>query len=83
MTTKSELYRLISQLPKSALPEAERLLRNLRAGEDADLPRFLAAAPWDDEPETEEERAAVAEAYEDLRNGDTVPMEEIKREFGL
>ena len=61
MTTKEQLYRLIDRLPETALPEAERLLEALTAPDDEGLPRFLAEAPWDDEPETEEERAAVAE----------------------
>lgn len=78
MTSKSDLYRLIDELPDSTLPEAERLLEGLRAKRDRDLPRILAEAPWDDEPETDEEHAAIAEAYEDLRHGRVVSMDEIK-----
>ncbi|MGD9893859.1 MAG: hypothetical protein AB7U18_21460, partial [Dehalococcoidia bacterium] len=43
----------------------------------------LATAPLDDEPETSEEAAAVAEAREAIARGDVYSMEEIKREFGL
>ncbi|CAN5283310.1 hypothetical protein BH24GEM2_BH24GEM2_08040 [soil metagenome] len=40
-------------------------------------------APPDDEPYTDEERAAVAEAWEDVRAGETIPHQEVKRMFGL
>jgi hypothetical protein len=43
----------------------------------------LALAPEDDEPETDEERAAVAEAKEALARGEVVSHADIKREFGL
>ena len=45
--------------------------------------RALIEAPEDDEPETDEERAAVAEAYEDLAAGRVVSFEDVKREFGV
>lgn len=60
------------------MPEAERLLDILRDG-DAGLPRVLREAPWDDEPESEEERAATKDAYEDLRTGRVVSHEEARR----
>ncbi len=45
---------------------------------------MLDNAPIDDEPETEEERRAVAEVYGDRERGiDPIPFEEIKAEFGL
>jgi hypothetical protein len=83
MTTKDTLHQLIDDLPDVAIPEAARFLKNLCSHAAGELPRFLAQAPWDDEPETDEERAAVAEARDDLRNGRTVSMDEVKREFGL
>jgi PHD/YefM family antitoxin component YafN of YafNO toxin-antitoxin module len=45
--------------------------------------RSLEEAPYDDEPETPEERAAVLEAYKDLAEGRVVSFDEIKREFGV
>lgn len=40
-------------------------------------------APVDDEPLTDEDRAALDESYEDLKNsGNLIPHEEIMREFG-
>ncbi|MCC6365039.1 MAG: hypothetical protein IT165_16100 [Bryobacterales bacterium] len=47
--------------------------------------RKLAAAPIDDEPETEEERRAVEQSKEWLRQrgGKGIPHEEVLRDFGL
>lgn len=51
---------------------------------DADpLLRTLLNAPIDDEPETEEERAAVAEALAELERGEIVTDEELRRELGI
>lgn len=52
------------------------------AKHDPVLRAFL-NAPEDDEPETEEERAVVEEAYEELKSGRVVSDEELKRELGL
>ena len=43
----------------------------------------LARAPLDDEPETEEERAAVVEAREAVARGEVFSLDEVKRELGL
>ncbi len=77
MTTRDEVHRLVEQLPEGALEDAKRLLEELRMRSDP-LLRALADAPEDDEPETEEERQAVAEAYEDLRAGRVVPHEQAR-----
>jgi hypothetical protein len=42
----------------------------------------LLTAPEDDEEETDQERAAVAEAREDIRVGRTRPWEDVRRELG-
>jgi len=77
MTTRDELRHLADELDADAAREALARLQDLR------LPRFLRDAPTDDEPETEEERAAVAEAEADLAAGRVVSHDEIRREFGL
>ena len=82
MTIKEELHRLVDELPESESHAAKRYLEYLCNMGDPVL-RAMLEAPEDDEPETEEERAAVAEAYEDLAAGRIVPLEEVKREFGL
>ena len=45
--------------------------------------RAFLNAPEDDEPESEEERAAVEEAYEDIARGEVLSHEELKRKLGL
>ena len=44
---------------------------------------FLRDAAVDDEPDTGAERAAVAEAHEDLAAGRVISHEHIRREFGI
>ncbi len=82
MTIKDELYRLVDELPESELHAAKRYLEYLRNMGDP-LLQALMAAPDDDEPEGEEERASVAEARRDFEAGRVVTHEELKREFGL
>lgn len=57
--TIETLHRLVDLLPREQWGEAMDRLRELL---DDPVLRALAEAPLDDEPETEEERAAVAEA---------------------
>ena len=45
--------------------------------------RGAMSAPYDDEPLTEGERVAIEEALEDVRQGNLVSDEEIRREFRL
>src|SRR3954454_12704860 len=82
MTTKDALHQLIDDLPESALPTAWSLLAPLRPNATANLPRILAEAPWDNEPETPEEALGVKEAYEGLARGEVVSHEELRRELG-
>jgi CO dehydrogenase/acetyl-CoA synthase beta subunit len=82
MTIKEELHRLVDELPESESHAAKRFLEYLRNMGDPVL-RAMLEAPEDDEPETEEERAAVAEAQEDFKAGRVVSHQELKREFGL
>ena len=80
MTVKERVLRLIDTLSPAELEEAERRLSTLHP----DPVRYaLDNAPPDDEPYMEEERAAVAEGWDDVRAGRVVSLEEAKRELGL
>lgn len=79
---RAELHELVDKLPDQELHAAHRFIEYLRDRGDP-LLRKLMDAPIDDEPETEEEEALVAEAREELARGETIAFEEIKREFGL
>lgn len=75
--TRESLHRLVDALPEQNLPAAKAAIEPL-----ADP--FLAAlanAPIDDEPESEDERAAVAEAMDDLGHGRVRPWDDVRREL--
>lgn len=76
MTTKEALHRLIDELPDD---QAEQVLRGIS---DPVL-RARALALIDDEAETPEEAAAVAEGIADLERGDVLTTEQLRRELGL
>ena len=78
---KQHAHDLIEQLPPHQLSAVVGLLEALIDP----IARKLAAAPIDDEPETEEERRAVEQSKEWLRErgGKGIPHEEVLQEFGL
>jgi O6-methylguanine-DNA--protein-cysteine methyltransferase len=78
MTAKEKLRRAVEDLSQVEAAEALELIAR-RTERDA-LDELLDNAPIDDEPESEEEREAVAEAREEIHRGETVSLEEIKRE---
>lgn len=81
MTTKEKLHRLVDALPEPVLDEAEHLLQELQQRAADPLLRVLAAAPDDDEPETEEERAAIAEARAAIARGEVEPWEQVRADL--
>ncbi len=79
MTTKEALHELIESLPEAVLPEAARRLEELR---DDPVLLALLTAPEDDEPETDEERAAVEEARQARAEGRVIADADLDRELG-
>jgi hypothetical protein len=79
MTTKDALYRLIDAIPEHDRDAARSALEALA---DPVL-LALANAPLDDEPETDEEREAVAEGRAALARGESVSLEEVRRQLGI
>jgi len=85
MTTaeaRTKLHDLIESLPSDDVPTALRVVEALNSTSDPIL-MALRDIPFDDEPETEEERAAVAEARRDFEEGRTIPHDEVMRKYGL
>jgi hypothetical protein len=78
---RASLHALVDALPETELAEARRLLSALTVADPALRTALL--APLDDEPFTDEDRAAVEEAEAGYRRGEWVSHEEMKREFGL
>jgi hypothetical protein len=76
-TTKETLHRLVDAIPDDNLITAREAIEPL-----AD-PFLLALmdAPIDDEAESDEERAAVGEALDDLAHGRTRPWADVRREL--
>jgi hypothetical protein len=79
MTAKEKLLERVTKLSET---EAEETLQLLDNREDPVIAAFR-DAPEDDEPWTDEDEAAAAEADADFAAGRTVSHEEIKREFGI
>jgi hypothetical protein len=77
MTVKDDLHHLVDELDEDAAREALAYLHTLG------LPAFLRNAPLDDEPETDEERAAVQEARDELARGEIVSHQELRHELGV
>ena len=73
MTDKDDLHHAVDELDEATAHEALAYLQHLR------LLRVLREAPIDDEPETEEEPAAVAE--EAIARGDVISDEDLEREL--
>jgi hypothetical protein len=85
MTTaeaRTKLHDLIESLPSDDVPTALRVLEALNSSSDS-IPLAFRDIPFDDEPETEEERAAVAEARREIEEGKGIPHDEAMRRLGL
>lgn len=77
--SKSDLHRLIEDLPEDREDEARIVLEQI-----LDRKEYTAdTAPFDDEPLTDEDRAALAEAREEHARGEGVPHADVQRILNL
>jgi hypothetical protein len=76
---KQQAHELIERLPPAQLTAVVGLLEAILEP----VSRAITNAPLDDEPESDEERRAVAEAKEWLRHHPGIPFEEVLADFGL
>ena len=76
--TREQLHDILDSVPEERLPDAQAAL-----GPFAD-PVLMASlnAPEDDEPVTEDDLADLEATRQAYRRGETIPHEEIRREFG-
>ena len=81
MTTKERLHRLVDELPEPELAQLEHRLQELQKQAADPLFRALTDAPEDDELETEEERAAIAEARAAIARGETETWERVRADL--
>jgi hypothetical protein len=77
--TRSHVHALVDQLPAAQLDALEIILKSMLDP----LSRKLALAPADDEPFTDEDRQAVAEADEWLKHNEPIPLESVLADLGL
>lgn len=80
MSAKDTLHKLVDFLEENEADEAAKFVSYLIYLRDPVL-RALREAPEDDEPETEEEKAAMMEAYEDLKSGNIISSDKILDEI--
>jgi hypothetical protein len=76
---KHQVHELIDHLPPAQLAAVAGLLKAMLDP----VSLAISNAPVGDEPETDEERRAVAEAKEWLRDHPGIPFEEVLADFGL
>lgn len=79
MLTRDQLHQIIDLLPDDAISRASAAIEDIVDP----VTRALLMAPMDDEPYTEEERAAVAEADAELARGEYLTHDEVKQRHGL
>jgi hypothetical protein len=80
MSHKQQARELLDRLAPDQLAAVVNLLQVMTL---APVARAIANAPIDDEPESEQERQAVAEADEWLKHNRPIPFEEVLADFGL
>jgi hypothetical protein len=74
---RQELHRLLDHIPDTDIGTARKFLRSLLDP----VTLSLLTAPFDDEPETDQERAAVEAARRE--SGPGTPHEKVLEAFGL
>lgn len=79
---RDALHRLVDELPEADVDTAARVLEALLATGDPVL-RSLLTAPEEDDPISDEERAAIEEGMDDARAGRVHSLDEVKEELGL
>jgi nucleoid-associated protein YejK len=80
MTSKEQLRERIDELTEAEAADTLDYLARRREPRDA-LTEFLDQAPIDDEPVSEEEERAVQEARDEIARGQTIALEQLKREL--
>lgn len=79
METRQALHTLVDELPEDELVAAKRFLEYLRQQAEDPLRSLLDAAPWDEEPLTEEDRLAIQEGLAEKARGEVVAHGDVER----
>jgi hypothetical protein len=82
VTAKEQLRRRVEDMSETeAIGVLETLDERPRHDAAARLDALLDSAPPDDEPWTAEDEAATAEALAEVERGETIPLEQVRREL--
>ena len=79
---RQELHEILEKVPSEDLHAARRYLGYLIASKDPFVQSLL-EAPWDNEPLTAEDEAAIEEGMRAEAEGKLISHEEVKRQLGL
>ena len=79
---REEIHLLVDELPNKELYGVKRYIAYLRNINDSMMQK-LVETPYDDEPLTKEDEAALEEAWEAVARGEVLTDEELGRELGL
>lgn len=82
MAARDALHRLVDDLPEEDVRTAQRLLAALVLTRDPILQKLLTASP-DDEPDRDDDDGGLTQARREIREGDLVTLDEIRRELEL
>jgi hypothetical protein len=80
MTAKEQLRERVDELTEAEAADTLDYIARRVEPHDA-LTEFLDQAPIDDEPVSEEEEHAVQEARDEIASGQTISLEQLKREL--
>lgn len=80
MTAKEQLRQTVDELTEAEAADTLDYLARRRQPRDA-LGEFLDQAPLDDEPVSDEEERAVQLARDEIARGETISLEQLKREL--
>ena|SRR5258708_939707 len=75
---KEQIQQLVNQLDPAHFPTVVGFLQFIALDP---VERSLFTAPYDDEPLTAEDLAAIRAGDEAIRRGETIPMDEVLKEF--
>jgi hypothetical protein len=81
MTAKEKLRATVEELSETEAEDTLDYIASRHHGERDALGELLEEAPLDDEPTTPEEEEGLREAREQVRRGEVVSAEEIRREL--
>lgn len=83
-TERAEINNILDQMPDELILAVKNFaLATKKEYEQMKTKAYLASIPEDNEPVTNEDLKAFAEAEEDLKHGRTIPADQVWKKIGL